>query len=94
MIVAGYVTGSIGLVFLAGGIGGVGGARAANTAAGRRASEGVGYGGIAIGVAGVATGAVLLGVGYSKRKRLRRGELAVAPYGSRTSAGVTLGGRF
>jgi len=94
MIVAGYVTGSAGLVFLAGGIGGISGARAANTAAGRRAGEGVGYGGLALGVAGVATGAVLLGVGYSKRKRLRQGKLAVVPYTTRTTAGLTVTGRF
>ena len=94
MIVAGYVTGSVGLVFLAGGIGGISGARAANTAAGRRAGEGVGYGGLALGVAGVATGAVLLGVGFSKRKRLRQGKLAVVPYTTRTTAGLTVTGRF
>ena len=49
------------------------------------------YVGGAVGGALLVTGAVLLGIGLKKRST---GTMAVAPWGGRRSAGVSLGGRF
>lgn len=95
MIIAGYVTGSIGLVALLVGFGGLGGAAAAEDAApGQRTGRGVGYVGLGVGLAGVATGATLLGVGFSRRKKIRERQLRVAPSVGRRSASLSFGMRF
>jgi tetratricopeptide (TPR) repeat protein len=49
---------------------------------------------IGVGGALVLTGAVLLGVGMSKKKKANTARLQVAPTWGRTGAGLTLSGRF
>lgn len=99
MIIAGYVVGSVGLFFLLVGAGGLGAGAAVDddtedTAGAARTSRGVGYGGLALGVAGVAAGATLLGVGFSKRKKAQARQVRVAPQIGPRSAGLGISGRF
>ena len=99
MVIAGYVVGSIGLFFLLVGASGLGAGAAVDdnteeTAGAARTSRGVGYGGLALGVAGVAAGATLLGVGFSKRKKVQARQVRVGPQMGPRSAGLGISGRF
>jgi hypothetical protein len=78
MLIASYVTLSVGGVFLLGGAGALAGGRRLQTeddpGAGAGA-VGVGYGTLAFGLAATVTGAVLLGIGLERRKKARNGTL-------------------
>lgn len=98
MLIAGYVVGSIGLLFLLGAAGGFGASAAADETSdgddARRAGRTTGYVGLALGLGGVVTGATLIGVGFSRRKKHQRGELGVAPVLTPKLAGANLVVRF
>ncbi len=53
-----------------------------------------GFTSLGFGLAATATGATLLGVGFSKRKKLQRGEIAFTPSASPTMAGGVVTVRF
>lgn len=97
MIIAGYVVGSIGLLALLSAAGGFGAGAAADATedeGARRAGRLTGFTSLGFGLAATATGATLLGVGFSKRKKLQRGEIAFTPSASPTMAGGVVTVRF
>jgi len=103
LIIAGYVVGAVGILALFVAAGGFGTSAAADPiddedldpdAAPGEAAASVGYGGIAFGVAGLAAGATLLGVGFSRRKKIRARQVRVAPMFGPKTAGVALGMKF
>lgn len=98
MLIASYVTLSVGGVFLLGGAGAVyGGSRLrsdANPDAGAGA-RGAGYGSLAFGLAGVVTGVTLMVIGFERRKKAKDGTLVAAtPVVAPGFAGASLRVRF
>ena len=90
LIIAGWAVGGTGLLFALAGAGTMaGGQRAEN----RNATYG-GVGALALGAAGLAAGGALLGVGFTRKKRIQRGELSLAPVAGPGTAGLVVGGRF
>lgn len=91
MLIASYVTLSVGGVFLLGGAGALyGGSRVSNTGA-----VGAGYGTLAIGAAGVITGVTLMVIGFDRRKKAREGTLVAAtPVVAPGFAGASMQVRF
>lgn len=94
MIIAGYIVGSVGLVFLLVGIGGLGGASAVDDVGAARTTRNVGFGTLAIGVAGTAAGATLLGVGFTRRNKIKARQVRLAPMLGPRTAGVSFGMHF
>jgi hypothetical protein len=100
MLIAGYVVGSVGLLFLLGAAGafGAGAVLGQNSEDSEdnagQGSTTAGFVALAIGLGGVATGATLLGVGFSRRKKHQRGELTIAPALAPSFAGASLRLRF
>jgi hypothetical protein len=98
MLIAGYVVGSLGLLFLLGSASafGVGAAqdRGSDEEDAGRTGKTTGYVGLALGLGAVATGATLIGVGFSRRKKHQRGELSLAPTLAPGYAGGSLTLRF
>lgn len=98
MLISGYVVGSFGLLLLlaSGSAFGVGFAQASGSD-----EENAGRGGkmtgfvtLGLGLGAVAAGATLLGVGFSRRKKHQRGELAVSPVVSPHFTGASVLVRF
>jgi hypothetical protein len=97
MLIAGYVVGSVGLLFLLGSAGAFGAGAALDEGSEDNAGQDsttAGFVALGIGLGGVATGATLLGVGFSRRKKHQRGELTVAPALAPSFAGASLRLRF
>jgi hypothetical protein len=90
MVIAGYVVGSIGLLFL------LSGAAAAGVGSNAESDGAVfsGVGLLVFGAAGVATGGALLGVGFKKKNAAKRGEIVLSPAAGRNFAGLGVAGRF
>jgi hypothetical protein len=90
MLIGSYVLFSVGGVFFLGGLAatGVGGASSS-----RRALYG-GVGALSFGLACVAAGGALLGVGLTRKKKLSRGEMVFSPAVGPSFAGAAVGGRF
>jgi hypothetical protein len=88
MVVAGWTVGCIGIVVALSGAG-------ALVALDDRPSARVG-GAVAtgLGLGMVVAGSVLLGVGYTKRRKLAKSDVAVAPMLDRRGGGLALTGRF
>ncbi len=79
------------------GIGGLitlGGAAALAAASDSTAGRGGGGAALGVGLAMLAAGGVLLGVGYKKKKEVQSGNYTFAPYGSPNGAGATFRMRF
>jgi hypothetical protein len=98
MLIAGYIVGAVGVLFLLGSASafGVGAAQSSGNDdedAGQTSTT-TGFVGLGIGLAGVATGATLIGVGFSRRKKHQRGELGLTPALGPSYAGGSLTVRF
>lgn len=90
MVIAGWAVGGVGLLFVLGGAGTMAGGQRADN---RNATFG-GVGALALGAAGLATGGALLGIGYKRKKRIKQGQLSLAPAAAPGMAGLVVGGRF
>ena len=98
MLIASYVTLSVGGLFLLSGAGAVyGGSRLRSDTDPDAGSEarGAGYGSLALGLAGVVTGVTLMVIGFERRKKARDGTLVAAtPVVAPGFAGASLRVRF
>jgi hypothetical protein len=98
MLIASYVTLSVGGLFLLSGAGAVyGGSRLRRDSDPDAGSEarGAGYGSLALGLAGVATGVTLMVIGFERRKKAKDGTLVAAtPVLAPGFAGASLRVRF
>lgn len=95
MLIGSYVALSIGGVFLLGGTSLFFGGRSSDDETTGRGLRGAGYGGLAIGLAGLAAGGALLGIGLQRRKRARNGTLvAGTPVVGPGFAGASVRVRF
>lgn len=98
MLIASYVTLSVGGVFLLGGIGAVYGGsrlRSDTNPDGGAGARGAGYGSLAFGLAGVVTGVTLMVLGFERRKKAKNGTLvAGTPVVAPGFAGASLRVRF
>ncbi len=90
LIIAGWAVGGTGLLFALAGAGTMAGGRRADN---RDATYG-GVGALALGAVGLAAGGALLGVGFTRKKKIQRGELSLAPVAGPGTAGLVVGGRF
>lgn len=94
MLIASYVTLSVGGVLLLGGTSLFFGGRKSTSDTGENL-RGAGYGGLALGLAGVATGITLMVIGFERRKKARDGTLVAAtPVVAPGFAGASLRVRF
>jgi hypothetical protein len=98
MLIASYVTLSIGGVLLLGGAGAVYGGSRVRTDEdpdNGRGARGAGYGTLALGLASTATGITLMVIGFQRRKKARNGTLvAGTPVVAPGFAGASLRVRF
>lgn len=88
LIAAGWTVGGIGTLFALAGAGALAGA--SDTAGGRYG----GGGALGLGLAMMAAGGVLLGVGYKKKKAIAGGDYSVAPVVGPRTAGAVFQMRF
>lgn len=98
MLISGYVVGSVGLVVLLGSASAFGAGAARDNSemdndAGTN-SRIAGFVLLGVGLAFVGTAGALIGVGFSRRAKLRRGELAVAPMLTPRGGGAALRFKF